>query len=458
MDKVRTDIIPVKPQYVGVEDEIDYKAICFFAATNFFLTEDTYFKGKKCLLPGREYEINDGRIISEKKWFEWTYEPRSIDFEQAVDEFSESFEQVSYALLKDKKVILPLSGGLDSRTQAVALKGREDVYSYSYQYPNGVNETEIAGKVAEAVGFEFERFFITPGYLWNKIDQIAKLIEFSGDVTSPRQASVTGILKNKGDIFYLGHWGDVLFDDMGISEDASFSEVVEHLKKKILKKGGVELADSLWKVWGLSGDFESELTERLKKLLSEIKIENNNARIRAFKSLYWAPRWTSIYLSVFSDVLPLAMPYYHEKMCRLITTLPEEFLAGRKIQIEYIKRKSVEAASVAWQPYAPYNLYNFQSYYSKTNLFRRAYKKAGRVITGKNIIQRNWEIQFLGKENEIELKNRLFGNDKFKSFVPGELVKKYFDAFNDAGLRGKIQTFHQVSTLLTLSMFAQHKL
>jgi len=277
-------------------------------------------------------------------------------------------------------------------------------------------------------------------------------------VTSPRQAAVISKIKNKGDVLYLGHWGDVFFDDMGISEDASDEQVLEHLKKKILKKGGVELAKELWEVWGLEGDFENELDSRLDELLSEIKIDNNNARIRAFKSLYWAPRWTSVYLSVFADAFPLALPYYDDRMCKFITTVPEKYLAGRKMQIEYIKQKSEKIASVEWQPYAPYNLYNYDKYLSKVNLIRRGYKKIRRILSTKPLIQRNWEVQFLGAENEKALKNILFGNDKFNMLLPEELVSKYYTKFKDEDHQGKVQRFHQVTTLLTLSMFAKHKL
>ena len=67
METVKTSIIPLKSKYVGKEDEIDYKAVCFWAATNFFLGDDTHFKGLKCLQPGREYIINDSKICDANK-------------------------------------------------------------------------------------------------------------------------------------------------------------------------------------------------------------------------------------------------------------------------------------------------------------------------------------------------------------------------------------------------------
>ncbi len=455
MKTIKTPIIPVKPQYVGVEDELDYKAICIFAATNFFLEGDTHFKGKKCLQPGTIYEIEDEIIISQKSWFEWTYNPRNVSFNEVLDEYTELLDRITEDQLKGKRVILPLSGGLDSRSQAAVLSNRNDVYSYSYEYPNGVKETRIAEKVAKAGGLQFQKYIISKGYLWDNIESIAELLDYSADVTSPRQASVVDALKDKGDILYLGHWGDVLFDDMGVLESISFDELVATLRKKIVKKGGLMLAESLWQAWGLSGSFEDELTQRLEDLLREIKISNNNARVRAFKSMYWAPRWTSVSLSVFSDVLPVALPYYDDRMCKFITTVPEEYLAGRKIQIEHVKKKSPSMASVPWQPFAPYNLYNYNRYTSLTNLFRRGGKKMVRVARRKDLIQRNWEIQFLGEQNDTNLKRWLFENDKFNAFIPKELSRQFYDNFKTGD---KVANFHPVSTLLTLSLFAKNRL
>ena len=109
------------------------------------------------------------------------------------------------------------------------------------------------------------------------------------------------------------------------------------LKKKIINVGGSELASDLWQAWGLKGTFNESLSSQLDQLYNDIKIDNAIARIRAFKSLNWAPNWTSINSSIFNKLGNLIIPYYENEMCKFICTVPEEFLHGRKIQIEYIK-------------------------------------------------------------------------------------------------------------------------
>ena len=65
LNKVRTSIIPETQRfaYTSADKEINYKAICIFAATGFFLGEDTYFKNMTALQPATDYEI-DNRNIS----------------------------------------------------------------------------------------------------------------------------------------------------------------------------------------------------------------------------------------------------------------------------------------------------------------------------------------------------------------------------------------------------------
>ena len=88
-----------------------------------------------------------------------------------------------------------------------------------------------------------------------------------------------------GNSFSLGHWGDVLFDSDGYQENLSEKELLRILKKKVVKKGGIELASALWKNWKLEGDFETYLDKRISMLLTNIKIDNANAKKRTKVSL-----------------------------------------------------------------------------------------------------------------------------------------------------------------------------
>lgn len=453
MKTVTTSIIPSKQIFAKVEENhaLNYEAICVFAATGFFLDQDTYWRDQTVLKPGSIYTLDDNSfIINSKKNFDWHYEPRPISFKTALDEFTDLFESIVKEQSGTSKVLLPLSGGLDSRTQAAALKYvNANVHSYSYSFLNGFKEHEIGRKIAETCAFKFDIFLIKPSYLWQDLDEMARINGCYSEFTHPRQMAVLNNLKQMQGQFSLGHWGDVLFDKAISESDHRLSDM-EIIFKKVVKKGGLELASKLWKNWNLDGDFESYFKQRIQDVLNKIDIENRNAKIRAFKSLHWAPRWTSVSLSFFEAAHPVNLPYYDDRMCQFICGIPEAFLADRKIQIAYIKNRNPKLAAIPWQDHMPFNLFDYNEPHLTREMAYRLKNKAKReinAIIGRKFIQRNWELQFLGKSNARELERYILDSD-FATFLGGAVAEHFYEQFktNDA-----VFYSHPVSMLLTLS-------
>lgn len=458
MKSIKTDIIPSKSTYFGNKDFVDQKAICVFAATGFFLDDDTYFKEQKVLKPASKYALNElnDSVESCNPYFKWHYTPKERPLSQIVSEFALLFEKIIEEQVGNKKVILPLSGGLDSRTQAAALAYlKKNVQAYSYEFENGHNETKYAEQIAKVCDFPFQKWIIPKGYLWNNIEHIAEINGCYTEFTHPRQAAVLEKFQTMGDVFNLGHWGDVLFDDMKVPEDLSFEKQVDILYKKVLKKGGMELAVSLWKSWNIEGDFADYLRTRIELLHKQINISTSaNAQIRAFKSLYWAPRWTAVNLTFFEAVKPVTLPYFDNRMCEFICSVPEKYLANRQIQIEYIKLRNPGLAKITWQDQRPFNLYNYKWNHSPWNIPYLIIQKIKREWITKNTVRNNYENQFFGDSNDVFLQQWLFENDEFSSFINPELVHEFYTKFKT---KNSLLYSHPVSTLLTLSLFCKLK-
>ena len=460
MQTIKTNIIPSKAIFakVDVPHDLNLEAICVFCAIGFFLNEDTFYKDDIVLAPASTYTLDENLYVQETKpWFKWHYTPRDITFEQTLEEFANLFETIIKEQTEGKKVILPLSGGLDSRTQAVALNTiNSNVSSYSYKFQNGFDEVKIAKQIAQICEFDFVAHTIPKGYLWNVVDKLADVNHCFSDFTSPRQMAIYNQFDNAGDVFSLGHWGDVLFDSMNLPE-LDESEQVDVLLKKIIKRGGLEFASELWQTWNLPGGFEDYLRSRILEMLKTIDIKDTNARLRAFKSKYWAPRWTSANLSVFEQHKPISLPYYDNRMCEFICTVPEAFLADRKLQIAYIKLRNPELAKITWQDQRPFNLTNYQLNKMPYNLPYKVYGKLKRSIEGrllgKSYVQRNWELQFLGKDNKKQLENSLL-SDNLDAIVPKAISKKYLDAFMN---ESPLLNAHAINMLLVLSKFNTSK-
>ena len=435
--------------------EVDYKAICIFAATGFFLDDDTYFKDEVCLSPGHKhfFDENDS-LVESKPWFKWHYTPRDITFEQALDEYVDLLTTITKEQVGDQSVILPLSGGLDSRSQALVFKDlKNPIHAYSYSFPGGYPEHKISKQIADVCGFSFEAFKIPKGYLWDSIDALAQLNGCYSEFTHARQMAVLDELKQMQGVFSLGHWGDVLFDS-GAPEGTQEKEVMPLLLKKMLKPGGLEFAESLWKAWNLEGTFKPYLISRIENALSKIKIDNISARVRAFKTSQWAHRWTTTNLCIFESAHPISLPYYDDRMIEFICTIPEAYLADRRLQIAHLKQNKA-LSNITWHEQKPFSINSYHYNKSPYNLPYRVFNKLKREFNaaiGNPYIQRNFELQFLGSENDSQLKKYLF-DASFLEFIPKEVVADFYNKFKNVDT---VYYSTPTSMLLTLSLWHKH--
>jgi len=469
MKHKQTSVIPINQNFhnkienklvdweVDTTLSLDFKAIATFCSIGFMLDDDTYYSDIKVLKPSTKITLDKNNIIlSNEKIWDWHYNPKERSFEDILEEFTDIFEAIITKQSNGKKILLPISGGLDSRTLFVPVKDASDLTLSSYEFENGIAETETAKELSQRFNIPLFTQTIQRGYLWNKIEELYNLNHCFSDFTHPRQVDAIHNWKHLGDVILLGHWGDVLFDQHADSINLSYAKQIAELQKKIIKPGGMELADDLWKHWGFENSFELYITDRLDKLYSKIDIDHPSSRMRAFKSLYWAPRWTSINLSIFKRAGKIILPYYSNEMCQFICTVPEVYLNARKIQIEYIKKNCPEAAHISWQKYYPLNLYNYQCFNHTHYYFVRALRKANRLLQAfiskpERLITRNWELQFSGDHNFIQLKNNLLKRSKINKLIPQSIIKKYLDNFQDDPLKYA----HPVSMLLTLAIFSE---
>jgi len=312
-------------------------------------------------------------------------------------------------------------------------------------FDGGINELKYGEKISRKINLKYKKYIINRGYLWNKIEELANLNQCYSDFTHSRHIIVKNELRKLGDVLILGHWGDVLFDSVYFGKNFDEEKQLKYLKKSLIKPGGSEIASELWKIWGLDGTFDEYFDSKISMLYHEIKIENYSAKLRAFKSLHWAPRWSVSNLPIFSEQIPILEPYYDDTMCKLICQIPENLLSNRKIQIEYIKRINPFLAKIEWQQHRPYNLYNYHWNVFPFNILFKIKNK----LTKKRLIQRNWELQFIGKENEKNIEEHLFAS-QIGNIIPEKFVKKIYNNFKSNNFKYS----HPLSMLLTLALFS----
>ena len=424
-------------------ENINTEAICYWFMTGFFLD-------------GRDFQYNiNNEQESMGSYDKWYYKPRNISFEATVTQFTKLFETLVREKTLSKKIILPLSGGLDSRTLAVALRNNKNVVAYSYEFEGGVSETKYAKMIADINGWDFHAYVIPRGYLWEKIDELSEINKCRTEFTHPRQMAVIKQISQLGEINLSGSMGDLLFETFPNSKNFKFKNKLDLLRRLLVSPGGEEIAQDFWEHWKIQGSMDNKFNEVIKNLLTNVNIRNTAGAIRAVKAMHYVKNWTNINMRVFSKYNAVYAPYQDEKMCEFVCGIPESYLSGRKIQIEYIKSKSPALAKVPWQQY-DLDLYNY-SQFNGIYFPRRVYRFVNRIISEKifrknPLIQRNWELQFLGSQNKEQLQRFLFRNENLYELVPEAIIKKYYDLFSNSD---SVKYSHPITMLLTFSVWAK---
>jgi len=252
------------------------------------------------------------------------------------------------------------------------------------------------------------------------------------------------------------HWGDVWLDDMGLVRGtiSGAEPIIAHALKKIRKPGGAWLTRNVCARHLEKGsDVEALLEGFVRSEFDRLPpIEDPDFRVKAFKTEQWSFRWTLASLRMFQAGAFPRLPFYDGRIADFFSTVPSEFVAARRLQIDYLKRHAPDLARITWQARGA-------SLYWATRpevllLPKRVLHKVFRLATGRHVIERNWEVQLLSDPGRAGLERWLLApglklHDLVSRSEVGELLADFFKAPFEAG-RG-----HTVSTLLTFSAWLE---
>ena len=444
--------------------QLDWTALTSFFRFGFFLQDRTFFEDVRILRPASHYVFDvNGQILFQERYWNWWHVPfwqRSYD--ETLDEFANIFHQVMDDYTSEGRVAIPISGGLDSRSTVAAITRPERIlpsklqlWSYSYGYSDDSVETRIARRVANARHLPFTAYTIRP-YLFETLANILAYTEGFQDITQCRQMFVRESIAERADILISALWGDVWFDDMGLvgqRNRLSESELASYAMTKIEKRGSNWLLEHICQP-RLKEDPERFLKSMVQEeLMSLNMIEDQDFRVKAFKTEQWSFRWSLPPIRVFQSAALPRLVFYDTRLTDFFCTVPSSFLCGRRLQIDYLKRYAPDLARITWQA-RDTNLYRLQ-YFNTWLLPKRALKKAWRVLSGKHVIERNWEVQFLCKEGQHGLNQWLLRPGlRVHEFVSPLAIRTLLETFFAAPFeknRG-----YTVSMLLTFSSWLEH--
>jgi len=421
--------------------DLDWEAVAGFFSAGYFPHNRTYYKDTKVLEPATEYIFSElGELVNTHRYWDW---PQQINhqrsFDQTVLAFADIFHEITDEQTRSSRIAIPISGGLDSRTIASCTPKltsndhpNHSLWAYSYGYSSNSIETKIARKIAETRGFTFDQFTIEP-YLFRRLDQIMASMEGFNDVTICRQAAITNEIAEHADYVIGGHLGDLLLDDAGMSEKEPGSwlqnEITSYLSHKLQKTGGAWLLCNIvqpqLRHLKIEEYLENTIFEEYKNLAY---IEDYDYLIKAFKVEHYCFRFTATGFRMFQAAAFPRLPFYDTRLVDFICTIPAKFLKHRRLQIEYLKRYAPDLARIPWQVYDA-NLYWYK-YFNSLLIPKRAAKKIYRRLSGKPVLQRNWEVQFLSPDGKENLQQHLLSHGlRILDYVEAKEIQTLLEVF-----------------------------
>jgi asparagine synthase (glutamine-hydrolysing) len=443
---------------------VDWVGLTGFFSFGFFPEDRTFFEDVRIVRPATRRVFDaSGRPLREERTWTWRHEPDGGRcYDETVEQFGEVLGNVLTEHAAGCQLAVPISGGLDSRTTVAALTGGKNatsdpgsLWAYSYGYSDNSVEMHIAKRVAAVRNLPLEALTIGP-YLFERLHEILPCIEGFQDITQCRQAVVVPRLAERTDRVVAAHWGDVWLDDMGLLgvTTSGADSVIAHSLKKIRKSGGAWLTRNVCARHLEDGsDVEALLEELVRREFDRLPaIEDPDFRVKAFKTEQWSFRWTLASLRVFQAGAFPRLPFYDNRIADFFSTVPSEFVAGRRLQIDYLKRFAPDLACITWQA-RDADLY-WATRPDVLLLPRRAMKKLVRLATGQHVIERNWEVQFLSESGRAGLERWLLApglklHDLVSRPEVVELLADFFRAPFETG-RG-----YTVSMLLTFSAWLE---
>ncbi len=441
--------------------DLDWEGLTSFFGFGFFAADRTHFAGVRILRPATHYRLDrQGRLLAEERTWQWRHEPdTSRSYDETVDEFAELFTSVMRDMAAGGRIAFPISGGLDSRSTIATIAdghpGLNRFWSFSYGYGRDSIETGIAGQIAVARSLPYTQFVIEP-YLFNRLSQILGAVEGFQDVTMARQAAITDAIRRHADRVIAAHWGDVFLDDMGLTACLPGSLTHDQLVDKALAKFGKpygRLLDVLCRPHLGASTPEQVLRDLISDEMNRLPdIAEPDFFIKAFKTEQWSARWTTASIRMYQAAAFPRLPFYDTRLSDFFTTVPTAFVAGRRLQIDYLKRYAPDLAAVAWQE-------------TGSSLFkvgrrdplaraRRAVNKGRRMVSGRRVIERNWEVQYLNPDGRRGLERWLLQPGLLlHDFVSPKRMTDELEAFYASPWTDKRS--YPISMLLTFSAWLE---
>jgi asparagine synthase (glutamine-hydrolysing) len=278
------------------------------------------------------------------------YELSESQLLQKLDDiFVSAFSRLIESTVKQgKKLVVPLSGGLDSRVIVAMLKrlGIDDVTCISYGR-EGNRQSMISKKVAKALGYDwlFVKYTTSKWHECYNSEEANSFQLWAGNLTSlPHMQDFLALreLKNQGklpenSVFVPGHSGDMLAGSHipHYYLDASRNYDLETFLVDSLKKHYI-----LWK-WPSEYEFEHTFREKIKKSIGVMEINNNETCANAVELFDFNERQSKLIVNSTRAYeffgYEWRIPFWDTELINFFLKIPIEQRIGQRLYKKYAR-------------------------------------------------------------------------------------------------------------------------
>ncbi|MDR1653743.1 MAG: hypothetical protein LBS01_08890 [Prevotellaceae bacterium] len=340
-------LLPEKP-------EIDKSAEQEFLLSSFTLDEKTLIKGIYQIKPSC-YLCFENEKIAQKEHYSYRIKNEDVNQSEKLDvDFSAVLENVFQRLIKSargRQIVVPLSGGYDSRLIAAMLKSLDyqNVICYTVGRENNP-EYQIAKEVANKLGYKYHFIFtgdkkFTENYTADKIFQ--QYYKHSGALCqSFWMYEYFGVkylydndLVEKDAVFVPGHSGDFLAGSHttknDVMIDAPQNELLKKLSAHLFTFGYPQNKNIISKVLKISNfdteNFSTSIFDDVVMKTRLAKLINNSARLYEFFGY------------------GVRLPFWDNEMMAFFRTLPPKLKYNKFFYDNYLKNSLFNLTDISFE-------------------------------------------------------------------------------------------------------------
>ena len=326
-----------------------------FMIAGYVTGDETLFDGVKQIRGGEflTYQKKN-KILKISCYFRFLhgnyYElPESQLLEMLDHVFINTFSRLIESTIKQgKKLVVPLSGGLDSRIIIAMLRrlGATDVICITYGR-KGSRESRISKKVAEALGYDWV-FVKYTAQMWHECCNSKEADYFqtwAGNLSSlPHMQDFLAVreLKNQGklpdnSVFVPGHTGDML---SGGHIPRYYLDNSKKYNSETFLLDSLKKYYNLWK-WPHGFELENIFKEKINKAVAELEIKDNETCANAIEFFDFSERQAKFIINSVRGYeffgYEWRIPLWDKELINFFLKVPMRYRINRVLYIKYAR-------------------------------------------------------------------------------------------------------------------------